>query len=157
SARPLICRAGRRSCYRRVPAAAEPKAAEVTTEAPAAESAPEAAPKTSKTSKTAKPKATESKAAEPVAAPEPVAATEEPAPAPEPAAAPEPPASPAKVDMTEPLPGYGQLTVASLRARMRGKTAEQIGDYLAYEKATTARPEVIKMFENRLAKLQTAE
>lgn len=63
-------------------------------------------------------------------------------------------AAPAEGGLVEPLPGYASLTVASLRARMRGKTAEQIGDYLAYEKATTARPEVVKMFENRLAKLE---
>jgi hypothetical protein len=61
------------------------------------------------------------------------------------------------VNLTEPLPGWSELTVASLRARMRGKTAEQIGDFLAYERGTTARPEVIKMFENRLAKLQAGE
>ncbi|GAB2946304.1 hypothetical protein ACFMQL_09000 [Nonomuraea fastidiosa] len=124
---------------------AEPKAAETKTdEAKAAEV------------KTAETKADEPKAAEPVAAPEPAAATEEPAKAPEPAAAPEP-ATAAKVDLAEPLPGYSQLTIASLRARMRGKSAEQISAFLEYEKATTARPEVIRMFENRLAKLQAAE
>ncbi|WP_406312052.1 hypothetical protein OHA77_25745 [Streptosporangium sp. NBC_01639] len=58
---------------------------------------------------------------------------------------------------TEPMPGYGQLTVASLRARMRGKSAGQIGDLLAYERATTARPEVVRMYENRLVKLESAE
>ncbi|WP_326825640.1 hypothetical protein [Streptosporangium sp. NBC_01756] len=57
----------------------------------------------------------------------------------------------------EPMPGYGQLTVASLRARMRGKSAGQIGDLLAYERATTARPEVVRMYENRLVKLESAE
>ncbi|MDX3109615.1 hypothetical protein PW035_53010, partial [Nonomuraea angiospora] len=69
--------------------------------------------------------------------------------------APEPASAP--VDLTEPLPGYSELTVASLRARMRGKTAEQISDFLSFEKATKSRPEVIKMFENRLAKLQAGE
>ncbi|MEU7988608.1 hypothetical protein AB0B56_27445 [Streptosporangium canum] len=57
----------------------------------------------------------------------------------------------------EPMPGYGQLTVASLRARMRGKTAEQIREFLAYERATTVRAEVVRMYENRLAKLEAAE
>ncbi|GHE29593.1 hypothetical protein GCM10017673_35330 [Streptosporangium violaceochromogenes] len=57
----------------------------------------------------------------------------------------------------EPMPGYGGLTVASLRARMRGKSAEQIRELLAYERATTARPEVVRMYENRLAKLEAAE
>ncbi|WP_031166594.1 hypothetical protein [Streptosporangium roseum] len=57
----------------------------------------------------------------------------------------------------EPMPGYGQLTVASLRARMRGKTAGQIREFLAYERATTVRAEVVRMYENRLAKLEAAE
>ncbi|MFC4058355.1 hypothetical protein ACFOWE_08620 [Planomonospora corallina] len=57
----------------------------------------------------------------------------------------------------EPLPGYAGLTVASLRARMRGKSIQQIRDMIAYEKATTARPEVVRMFENRLAKLEAGE
>ncbi|GAA4222979.1 chemotaxis protein histidine kinase CheA [Streptosporangium album] len=57
----------------------------------------------------------------------------------------------------EPMPGYGQLTVASLRARMRGKSAEQIQELLDYEQATTARPEVVRMYGNRLAKLGSAE
>ncbi|TDC11182.1 hypothetical protein E1267_01790 [Nonomuraea longispora] len=86
---------------------------------------------------------------------EPAASTEPPAAA-APAAASEPGAA-AATDLPEPLPGYAELTVASLRARMRGKTAEQIGDFLAYERATKGRAEVIRMFENRLAKLQAGE
>ncbi|WP_068927116.1 hypothetical protein [Planobispora rosea] len=57
----------------------------------------------------------------------------------------------------EPLPGYAELTVASLRARMRGKSAEQIKELIEYEKATSARPEVVRMYENRLTKIETAE
>ncbi|MFG3439069.1 hypothetical protein ACGF0J_17635 [Nonomuraea sp. NPDC047897] len=59
--------------------------------------------------------------------------------------------------LVEPLPGYDDLTVASLRARMRGKSAEQISALLSYEQATAGRPEVVRMFENRLAKLQAGE
>ncbi|MFI6325281.1 hypothetical protein ACIBG8_47735 [Nonomuraea sp. NPDC050556] len=55
--------------------------------------------------------------------------------------------------LVEPLPGYSDLTVASLRARLRGKSADQINELLAYEQATQAREEVIRMYENRLAKL----
>ncbi|WP_101788219.1 hypothetical protein [Nonomuraea indica] len=66
-------------------------------------------------------------------------------------------AKPEVIGLVEPLPGYGDLTVASLRARMRGKSAEQISDLLAYEQATAKRPEVVRMFENRLAKLQAGE
>ncbi|TMR88291.1 hypothetical protein EJK15_67120 [Nonomuraea basaltis] len=109
-------------------------------------------------------------AEEPVAATEPVAAPEAPvaakpksrsrkAAAPKPAVAEEPAAAEpaAATEPAEPLPGYSEMTVASLRARMRGKTAEQIGAFLAYERATKARPEVERMFENRLAKLQAGE
>ncbi|MFC5817119.1 hypothetical protein [Nonomuraea harbinensis] len=60
-------------------------------------------------------------------------------------------------ELTEPLPGFASLSVASLRARMRGKTGEQIAEYLAYEQATSGRPEVIRMYENRLAKLRAGE
>lgn len=58
-------------------------------------------------------------------------------------------------ELAEPIPGFASLSVASLRARMRGKTEEQIAEYLAYEQATSARPEVIRMYENRLAKLRS--
>ncbi|TYB62664.1 hypothetical protein FXF51_24820 [Nonomuraea sp. PA05] len=131
----------------------EPAVEEPAVEEPA--EAPVAKPKATRTRKPA-PKAGSKTKAEPATAPEPAAATAEPAPAPEPPAAPEP-VTAAPVDLTEPLPGWSELTVASLRARMRGKTAEQIGGFLAYEQATKARPEVIKMFENRLAKLQAGE
>jgi hypothetical protein len=57
----------------------------------------------------------------------------------------------------EPMPGYAELTVASLRARMRGKSAEQIRELLSYEKATSDRETVVKMYETRLAKLEAGE
>ncbi|GAA1269074.1 hypothetical protein GCM10009677_22020 [Sphaerisporangium rubeum] len=59
--------------------------------------------------------------------------------------------------LPEPLPGYAGLTLASLRARLRGKTVEQVRDLLAYEQATTARPEVVQMFTKRLAKMESGE
>ncbi|GAA3577623.1 hypothetical protein GCM10022419_068620 [Nonomuraea rosea] len=145
------------------PAKTEPAKTETSAEAEAAAPAKPAAKTKAKTkaaAKTAAPVVEEQPSAAPeaTAAPEPAAAPE-PTAAPEPAAAPEPTAAPepvssAPVDLVEPLPGYSELTVASLRARMRGKSAEQIGDFLAFERSTAARPEVIKMFENRLAKLQ---
>lgn len=58
--------------------------------------------------------------------------------------------------LTEPMPGYAELTIASLRARMRGKSADQVRELLAYEKATANRAEVVRMYENRLAKLAAA-
>ncbi|WP_157555627.1 hypothetical protein [Herbidospora yilanensis] len=62
---------------------------------------------------------------------------------------------PARDLPAEPIPGYADLTFASLRARMRGRSKEEIQSWIDYEKASTARPEVIRMFENRLAKLES--
>ncbi|TMR23922.1 hypothetical protein ETD86_06220 [Nonomuraea turkmeniaca] len=118
-------------------AASKPAAKTKVVDEPAPAAEPKAAP--------AAPKAVAEPAVEAPAAPEAVAE-------PVVAEAPEQAAKP-----TEPLPGYDEMTVASLRARMRGKTAEQIGDFLAYERATQGRPEVVRMFENRLAKLQAGE
>ncbi len=60
------------------------------------------------------------------------------------------PAAPGEV---LPLPHYGQLSVASLRARLRVLDATQVHVLLDYEKAHEGRPAVITMFERRLAKL----
>ncbi|GLX98904.1 hypothetical protein [Herbidospora sp. NBRC 101105] len=62
--------------------------------------------------------------------------------------------APARDLPAEPIPGYADLTFASLRARMRGRSKEEIQSWIDYEKASTARPEVLRMFENRLAKLE---
>ncbi|WP_062440587.1 hypothetical protein [Herbidospora daliensis] len=62
---------------------------------------------------------------------------------------------PARDLPAEPIPGYADLTFASLRARMRGRSKEEIQSWIDYEKASTARPEVLRMFENRLAKLES--
>nr|WP_055508295.1 hypothetical protein [Nonomuraea pusilla] len=93
------------------------------------------------------------KAVEPVA--EAPAVAEEPAPAAaeEPAPAAEKPGA-GEGAPAEPLPGYAGLSVASLRARMRGKDAAQIAALLEYERATQARADIVRMYENRLAKLQ---
>ncbi|MCC5574331.1 hypothetical protein IMZ11_01575 [Microtetraspora sp. AC03309] len=56
--------------------------------------------------------------------------------------------------LAEPYPGYAGLTLASLRARMRGKSADQIRDLIAYEKATEDREDVVRMYETRLAKIE---
>ncbi|WP_204044553.1 hypothetical protein [Acrocarpospora phusangensis] len=60
-----------------------------------------------------------------------------------------------KTAPAEPIPGYGDLTIASLRARMRGKSTEDLQQLIAYEEATTARSEVITMFRNRVTKLES--
>jgi hypothetical protein len=55
-----------------------------------------------------------------------------------------------------PLPGYDDLSLPSLRARMRVLDAATLRALLAYEKAHAHRDDVITMFERRLAKITTA-
>ncbi|MFC4587358.1 hypothetical protein ACFO8L_14790 [Sphaerisporangium corydalis] len=66
------------------------------------------------------------------------------------------PRAPAKAAAApaEPLPGYADLTMASLRARLRGRSADQIRELIAYEKATSARDDILQMYAKRLAKLE---
>jgi hypothetical protein len=52
-----------------------------------------------------------------------------------------------------PVPNYDQLTVPSLRARLRGLDAAGVQALLDYEKAHEGRPAVVTMFERRLTKL----
>ena len=53
-----------------------------------------------------------------------------------------------------PLPNYDELTVASLRARLRHLDVAQLRQATQYEQTHAARPEVIAMYERRLAKLE---
>jgi hypothetical protein len=53
-----------------------------------------------------------------------------------------------------PLPNYDELTIASLRARLRNLSIDQVREMAEYERAHAARPEVITMFERRVAKLE---
>jgi len=52
-----------------------------------------------------------------------------------------------------PLPGYDDLSIASLRARLRVLDAPAIQAMLAYEKTHARREPVITMLERRLAKI----
>ena len=52
-----------------------------------------------------------------------------------------------------PLANYDELTVASLRARLRNLTNDDLTLLKEYEQAHQDRPEVIKMFQNRLIKM----
>ena len=54
-----------------------------------------------------------------------------------------------------PLPNYDQLTIASLRARLRGLSLAQVRELITYEQAHENRAEVITMFERRVAKLES--
>jgi hypothetical protein len=52
-----------------------------------------------------------------------------------------------------PLANYDELTVASLRARLRNLSNDDITQLMTYEMANQNRPEVVKMFRNRLIKM----
>jgi len=140
------------------------------TEAPAAASTPApedaAAPKDTATQETsvaetsAAPEASAGPAtvvAETIATPETPAAPEatsepETAAAAEATAGPETSASP-DASSALPLANYDELSVASLRARLRNLSNDDLTLLMTYEKAHQNRPEVIKMFQNRLIKM----
>jgi hypothetical protein len=54
-----------------------------------------------------------------------------------------------------PLANYDELSVASLRARLRNLSNDDLTQLMAYERAHQDRPEVIKMLQNRLIKMTT--
>ena len=124
---------------------AEPAPAEAAEVAPAEAAPAEAVP--------AEPAAAEAVSAEPAPA-EPVPA--EPTLAAEPAAAEvTPTAEPAAVAEADlPVAGYDQLSVASLRARLRVLDVTQVRTLLDYEKAHQNRADMVTMFERRIAKLE---
>lgn len=53
-----------------------------------------------------------------------------------------------------PLPSYDQLTLGSIRARLRNLSIADLGTLLAYERAHQKRSNIITMYENRILKLQ---
>jgi hypothetical protein len=53
-----------------------------------------------------------------------------------------------------PLPNYDELSIASLRARLRNLDVAQLRQLVEYESAHAGRADVITMFERRIAKLQ---
>jgi hypothetical protein len=57
-------------------------------------------------------------------------------------------------DSGPPLPNYDELSVASLRARLRNLDVAQVRQLAEYERAHAARADVITMFERRIAKLE---
>jgi hypothetical protein len=120
---------------------AEPEPADGAVPAPAEPAVPAAA-------EVAEPAPAEPVPAEPAAdtAAEPAAA----APA-EPAAATEPAATP---EAALPVANYDQLTVASLRARLRNLDVTQVQALLDYERAHQSRADVVTMFERRIVKLE---
>jgi hypothetical protein len=65
------------------------------------------------------------------------------------AASPAPAASPVEL----PVANYDDLTIASLRARLRNLSADQLAQLVDYEKSHANRADVVQMFERRIAKL----
>jgi hypothetical protein len=141
--------------------------------------APEATSPEATASEAAAPEATSPEATSPEATadPETTAVVETPA-EPETSAAPETAAAPATTAVAEttaasevaapvtaaaapaseaaaalPLPNYDELSVASLRARLRNLSADQLTVLISYEKSHADRAEVITMFERRITKL----
>ena len=53
-----------------------------------------------------------------------------------------------------PLPNYDELSVPSLRARLRNLDVTQVRQLAEYERAHAARADVLTMFERRIAKLE---
>jgi hypothetical protein len=56
-----------------------------------------------------------------------------------------------------PVANYDELSVASLRARMRGLNAAQLRILIDYESTHAERGTVLAMFERRLAKVEAGE
>jgi hypothetical protein len=88
----------------------------------------------------------------PAAAAPPAPTDAPPAPAEAPAAPAAPPPGPAAGAL--PLANYDELTVASLRARMRVLDPAQLRTLIAYENAHAGRADVVGMFERRIAKIE---
>jgi len=53
-----------------------------------------------------------------------------------------------------PVPNYDELSIASLRARLRTLDVARLRQLVEYEKAHAARSDVLAMFERRIAKLE---
>jgi hypothetical protein len=64
------------------------------------------------------------------------------------------PAAEPAAESGAPLPNYDTLTLASLRARLRNLSIEQVRALVVYERAHADRAEVIATFERRIAKLE---
>jgi len=54
-----------------------------------------------------------------------------------------------------PLASYDTLSLPSIRARLRNLDVDQLRTLIEYERAHAERPEVLRMFERRIEKLET--
>lgn len=57
----------------------------------------------------------------------------------------------------EPLPSYSEMSIASVRARLRNLNVDQVRELVVYEKAHAARADFITTFERRIVKLESEE
>jgi hypothetical protein len=64
---------------------------------------------------------------------------------------------PAPAKQTLPLANYDDLSLASIRARLRGLDVSQLRILAEYEGKNAERPEVLGMFERRIEKLEAGE
>lgn len=56
-----------------------------------------------------------------------------------------------------PLANYDDLSLASIRARLRGLDVSQLRVLVGYESKHAERPEVLGMFERRIEKLEAGD
>jgi hypothetical protein len=56
-----------------------------------------------------------------------------------------------------PVPGWDELTLGSIRARLRRLSADDLTALQSYEKAHGGRPDVLSMLENRLVKIRSTQ
>jgi hypothetical protein len=56
-----------------------------------------------------------------------------------------------------PLASYDDLSLASIRARLRGLDVSQLRILADYESKNAERPEVLGMFERRISKLEAGQ
>ncbi len=68
-----------------------------------------------------------------------------------------PAAAAAPADAEPPLPNYDQLSIASLRARLRNLDVAQVRGLVEYEKGHAGRTDVLGMLERRIAKLEAGD
>jgi hypothetical protein len=162
------------------PKTAAPEAAKPETTVAPETAAPETVVAETVTPETAAPAAKPKAAAKPRAAAKPKAAAKpatvtpetagghvrllEPDEAPAAAAEPAPAAVAEPAPPTQPMPtgaataelpvaNYDELSIASLRARLRNLSADQLGQLIEYEKSHAGRADVITMFERRIVKI----
>lgn len=65
--------------------------------------------------------------------------------------------TPATVDPPAAFPSYPELSLAQLRARLRRFSEEQLGELLAYERATEDRQDFVRMLVNRIETVRAAQ